>query len=76
MGKSNKDGPKGSHNLKPKNIIRIELDMPYVQQPIPIPHSYEGRLPSRPSFDVRTNIFGDIWTSHKSLGFSYTNYRE
>jgi hypothetical protein len=55
--------------------IRIELDMPYVQQPILIPHSYEGRLPSRPGFDVRTNIFGDIWTSHKSLGFSNTSYR-
>jgi hypothetical protein len=33
--------------------------------------SYESMLPSRPSSTTGTNIFGDIWTSHKSLGSSY-----
>ncbi len=27
-------------------------------------------LPSRPSFVTRTNIFGEIWTTHNNLGFS------
>jgi len=51
----------------------VELDIPDVQQPIPMPQSYEGMLPSRPSFATRTNIFGDILPSHKSLGSSYTS---
>jgi len=42
---------------------------PYLHdvQHAPIPQSYESMLPSRPKFATRTNIFGDIWTSHKSL---------
>jgi hypothetical protein len=30
-------------------------------------------LPSRLSSTIETHIFGNIWTSHKSLGFLYTS---
>jgi hypothetical protein len=30
-------------------------------------------LPSRPSSLTKTNIFGEIWTTHKSLGSSSTS---
>jgi hypothetical protein len=32
-----------------------------------------GMLHSKPSFTTRINIFGYIWTSHKSIGSSYTS---
>ncbi len=47
-----------------------------VQQPASIPQSYEVMPPSRPSSAIDSNIFGDIWTSRKSLGSSYTSSRE
>jgi hypothetical protein len=53
-----------------------ELNLLNVQQLAPIPHSYEGMLPSKPSFVTRTNIFGNIWTSHRSLGFLDTSFRD
>jgi hypothetical protein len=31
-------------------------------------HNNEGILPSRPSYTIGTNIFGEIWSAHKSLG--------
>jgi hypothetical protein len=54
-------------------MLEIELDLPNMQQPMLIPQSYEGMLPSKQSSAIRTNIFGDIWTSHESLRSSYTN---
>jgi hypothetical protein len=50
-----------------------EPNLPDEQQFVSISQSYEGLLPSRPSSTIGTNIFGDIWTSHKSLGSSDTN---
>jgi hypothetical protein len=38
----------------------LELDLPDVQQFIPIPHNNEGMLPSKPIFAIGANIFGDI----------------
>jgi hypothetical protein len=32
-------------------------------------------LPSRPSSTIGTNTFGEIWTSHKSLGSLSTSFR-
>jgi hypothetical protein len=32
-------------------------------------------LPSRPSYVIRTNIFGEIWTTHRSLGSSCASSR-
>ncbi len=46
-----------------------------MQQFVLIPQNNEGMLPSRPNSAIETNIFGDIWTSHKSLGSSYIGYR-
>ncbi len=46
------------------------MDPPEVQQYVPVPQSNEGMLPSRPSFVTRTNIIGEIWIAHKSLGSS------
>jgi len=40
-----------------------------VQQYALIPQNNEDMLPSRPSFAIGTNIFGDIWISHKSLDY-------
>jgi hypothetical protein len=40
-----------------------------VQQSAPIPQNNEDMLPSRPSSAIGTNIFGDIWISHKSLSY-------
>jgi hypothetical protein len=50
-----------------------EPNLPDEQQLVPISQSCEGLLPSRPSSTTWTNIFGDIWTSHKSLGSSDTS---
>ncbi len=44
-----------------------------MQQFILVPHNNEGMLPSRPSFIIGTNIFGEIWTLHKSLSYSETS---
>ncbi len=38
-----------------------------------MPQSYEHMLLSRPSSATGTNIFGNIWTSHISLGCLDTN---
>jgi hypothetical protein len=46
------------------------LDPLEVQQYVPVPQNNESMLPSRPSFVTRTNIFGEIWTTHNNLGFS------
>jgi hypothetical protein len=51
----------------------LELDPPEVQQFIPIPQNNEGMLPSRPSSTIGTNIFGEIWITHRSLGSSNTS---
>jgi hypothetical protein len=32
-------------------------------------------LPSRPSLALRINIFGEIWTTHKSQGSSIINIK-
>jgi hypothetical protein len=56
-------------------MSEAEPDLLDVKQPASIPQSYEGMLPSRPSFAIETNIFEDIWTSHRSLGSSNTNFR-
>jgi hypothetical protein len=32
-------------------------------------------LPSRPSFAIGTNVFGEIWIAHKSLGSLGTSSR-
>ncbi len=40
-----------------------------MQQSAPIPQNNEDMLPSRPSSAIGTNIFGDIWISHKILGY-------
>jgi len=32
-------------------------------------------LPSKPSFAIGTNVFGGIWTAHKSLGSLGTRSR-
>jgi hypothetical protein len=32
-------------------------------------------LPSRPSFVIGMNIFGEVWTTHKNLGSSGTSFR-
>jgi hypothetical protein len=32
-------------------------------------------LPSKPSFAIGTNVFGGIWTTHKSLGSLGTSSR-
>jgi len=53
----------------------LELDPPEVQQYVPIPHNNEGMLPSRLSFTIGTNVFGEIWTAHKSLSSSGTSFR-
>jgi hypothetical protein len=52
-----------------------KLNLLDVQQPTPIPQSYEGMLLSKLSFVTRINIFGDIWTSHRSLGSLDTSFR-
>jgi hypothetical protein len=41
-------------------MLEAEPDLPDEQQFVPIPQSYEGMLPSRPSSTIGTNIFGDI----------------
>jgi hypothetical protein len=38
----------------------MELDLRDVQQYGPIPQSYEGMLPSKPSSSIGINSFGDI----------------
>ncbi len=45
-----------------KQMQDAKLNFPHVQQHVPIPQSYKGMLPSRPSFATRRNIFGDILT--------------
>ncbi len=53
MGKSTKDGPRGSHNFKPSKSggvdIGSKLDLLEVQQYVPIPQNNEGMLLSKPS---------------------------
>ncbi len=49
-------------------MLESKPNMPDDQQLAPIPQNYEGMLPSRPSSAIGKNIYGDIWTSHKSLG--------
>ncbi len=49
----------------------MELDLRDVQQYGPIPQSYEGMLPSKPSSSIGINSFGDIQTSHKSLDIGF-----
>jgi len=49
----------------------VEMDLPNVQQLVPIALNYEGMLPSRPNSTIETNIFGDIWTPEKSVRSSY-----
>ncbi len=39
-----------------------------MQQSVLIPQNNEGMLPSRPSSAIGTNIFREIWTTHKSSG--------
>jgi hypothetical protein len=39
-----------------------------VQQSIPSPLNNEGMLPSKPSYAIDMNVFGEVWTTHKSLG--------
>ncbi len=45
------------------------MDPPKVQQLALVPQNNEGMLPSNPSFAIGTNIFREIWTTHRSLGF-------
>ncbi len=56
-------------------MSEAKLDLHDVQQPTSIPKSYEGMMPSRPSFVTKTDFFGYIQTSHKSLGSSNTSSR-
>jgi hypothetical protein len=51
------------------------LDPPEIQQSIPIPQNNEGMLPSRPSSTIGTNVFGEIWTTHRNLGSLGTSSR-
>jgi hypothetical protein len=56
-------------------MLKVEPNLLNVQQPTLIQWNYEGMLPSRPNFSIGINIFGDIWTSHRSLRFSNTSSR-
>ncbi len=38
-----------------------------------MPQNNEDTLLSRPSFVIGTNVFGEIWTSHRSLGYLDTS---
>ncbi len=49
-----------AHEELEEQMQEGKLDLPNVQQPTPIPQSYEGMLPSRPSSVIRTNIYVDI----------------
>ncbi len=44
-----------------------------MKQSIPIPQNNEGMLLSRPSSTIGINIFGEIQTTHRSLGYSSTS---
>jgi hypothetical protein len=41
-------------------MSEAKLDLHDVQQPTSIPKSYEGMMPSRPSFVTKTDFFGYI----------------
>ncbi len=51
----------------------MDLNPPEIQQYIPISKNNESMLPSRPNFVTKINIFGEIQTAHKNLGFPCTS---